>query len=295
MAWPIPEYSKGDVNRAGNIISASRLKSSRYSELMWALDVLNNWRGCHGYPINTFQATLRQRLTKIDSEALVAQRLKRQPSIIDKLRRYPNMQLARMQDIGGLRAIVGSVEQVRELENLYARIGGLSHEFKSKKDYIDDPKESGYRGVHIIYRYNNPKKPNYTGLHLEMQFRTRLQHTWATAVETMGTFLNSSLKSSQGPGDWLRFFELAGSSFAILENCPVLEAHKNMSHNEIIKNTLDTADSLDIFNQLNTFSEIAQNLSGIASTYHVVLLDVDKKFVTVESFARDDLLKASQR
>ncbi len=43
---------------------------------------------------------------------------------------------------------------------------------------------------------------------IELQLRTRLQHEWATAVETMGTFLQSSLKSSQGPEEWLDFFSL---------------------------------------------------------------------------------------
>ena len=41
---------------------------------------------------------------------------------------------------------------------------------------------------------------------IEVQFRTKLQHMWATAVEMMGIYTNSNLKSSQGDYDILRFF-----------------------------------------------------------------------------------------
>ena len=57
--------------------------------------------------------------------------------------------------------------------------------------------------MHLVYKYINPICPDYDGLFVELQIRTRLQHTWATAVETMGTYLEFSLKSSEGPEDWL--------------------------------------------------------------------------------------------
>ena len=43
---------------------------------------------------------------------------------------------------------------------------------------------SGYRGVHLIYRYNSDRKTEYNTLLIEMQLRSQLQHAWATAVET---------------------------------------------------------------------------------------------------------------
>ena len=82
----------------------------------WAMEVLANWRACHAYPINTFQATLRGEAKHGYGKCIVAQRLKRAPSIIAKLQRFEDMQLARMQDIGGLRAILSSVIKVRSLE-----------------------------------------------------------------------------------------------------------------------------------------------------------------------------------
>ena len=56
---------------------------------------------------------------------------------------------------------------------------------------------------------------------MELQLRTRIQHAWATAVETVGTFLQQSLKSSEGHEQWLRFFELVGSGFALNEGTPI--------------------------------------------------------------------------
>ncbi|MCF7790532.1 MAG: hypothetical protein K9M56_00915 [Victivallales bacterium] len=86
------------------------------------LRIVSNWRACHAYPINTFQSTLRQKVKVIDSNALVAQRLKRFISIIKKLGRSKGMQLSRMQDIGGLRAVLSNITKVRKLENVYKKV-----------------------------------------------------------------------------------------------------------------------------------------------------------------------------
>jgi putative GTP pyrophosphokinase len=158
MAFVEPEFSKNQVNKAGTILAAPDEHTP--DEQQWAGLVLANWRACHGYPINTFQATLRNKLKAIDEQAIVAQRLKRAPSIILKLQRFEGMRLARMQDIGGLRAVVGSVAKVRRLESAY-RNATFEHSLTSSKDYINEPKEDGYRSVHLIYRYANKKAPAY--------------------------------------------------------------------------------------------------------------------------------------
>jgi len=196
MVFPKPENSRGQVNRAGEILRAYAQSTEaapieQLDEWNWAYEVLANWRACHNYPINTFQATLRSRLKTIDKQATVAQRLKRFPSIVLKLKRFEGMQLARMQDIGGIRAILGTMGKVRRLERVY-RERKFQHDLISSKDYVAEPKTDGYRGIHLIYRYRNLKEPSYNGLLLELQLRTKLQHAWATAVETMGTFLGQA-------------------------------------------------------------------------------------------------------
>ncbi|NJN31491.1 MAG: hypothetical protein HC824_14500 [Synechococcales cyanobacterium RM1_1_8] len=116
MDWAKPKYSKKQVNRAGNILKQDNPDPGEKES---AEDVLTNWRSLHSYPINTFQATLRDKLKSIDHNALVAQRLKRAPSIIGKLKRFDSMQLVRMQDIGGLRAVIETIDKVRDLEKSY--------------------------------------------------------------------------------------------------------------------------------------------------------------------------------
>ncbi len=213
-----PQFSRSKVKKAGKILRAD---NSPAEEQEWAEEVLTNWRGIHFYPLNTFRATLTEKLKKIDENALVVQRLKRAPSVISKLQRFDNMYLPMMQDLGGLRAILSNIDLVRALERNY-RNSVFSHQLVNEKDYIQYPKESGYRGIHLIYKYRNHRAPQYNGLYIELQFRTRLQHVWATSVETMGTFLDHSLKSSEGPDEWLDFFALMSSAFAIIEKTPMV-------------------------------------------------------------------------
>src|SRR5262249_6818660 len=154
------------------------------------------------------------------------------PSIIFKLQRFPSMRLARMQDIGGLRAILTSVRRARSLEQKY-RESAFEHELTNSKNYIDEPKEDGDRGIHLIYRYMNSRTPAYNGLSLELQIRTQRQHAWATAVETMGTFLGQALKAGQGDQEWREFFRKASASLALVEGTAPIPGFEGRSSAEV--------------------------------------------------------------
>ena len=290
MAWPTPAYSRNQVNKAGTVLASSNVSAEELAE---AFDVLTNWRACHGYPINTFQATLRTRLKLIDDEALVAQRLKRTPSIVNKLRRYPSMRLSQMQDIGGLRAVVASVAKLRRLEESY-REGRLPHELVSSKDYIAEPKSDGYRSIHLVYRYKNERASEYDGLLLELQLRTRLQHAWATAVETMGTFLGQALKARQGEKHWLDFFAVTGSAFAHQENLPVVPEYARLSRQQTFKLVAEAERDLQVLQKLRGFT-IATNAITTQRTgsYHLVILDSQSKAVQLRGYSKSELAQAS--
>jgi ppGpp synthetase/RelA/SpoT-type nucleotidyltranferase len=290
-----PRYSRTQVNRAGDIL-IDRSASDEQQE--WAREVLSNWRSCHAYPINTFQATLRSKLKRIAPTAFVAQRLKRSPSIVAKLERFAGMKLARMQDIGGLRAVVGSLDEVRALESDYRTPNhSFKHELVTTKDYIQHPKDTGYRSLHLVYKYANDKVPEYNGLLLELQIRTRLQHAWATAVETMGTFLRYALKSSEGPGTWLEFFAAAGSAFATLEGCAPVPGYGNQSRAEIFESVTREARRLDVYSRLAAFS-VALNAidekKDVGSFYHLITLNPAEKTVYIQSYGRRRLEQASR-
>jgi len=265
-----------------------------------ATQIADSWRACHAYPINTFQATLRKKLKKF-SDPLVAQRLKRMPTIIQKLHRYPNMQLARMQDIGGVRAVLNSIHDVDILVKEYKDKSRFAHNLIGDgKDYIKLPRdEDGYRSVHLIYKYKNKVNPKYDGLLVELQIRTRLQHSWATAVETMGTFLGQALKSRQGDREWLDFFALVSSAFASIENTKLLPRHEKMSQKEIFKKVGEMNEELKVLERIKGYSVAVNeiNKKGSSETgwsYHLIILNSIEKTVQIKPYKRGSIKQATE-
>ena len=53
-------------------------------------------------------------------------------------------------------------------------------------DYIVSPRDSGYRGVHVIVEYG--------GRQIEVQLRTRAMHAWALTVEAQTVRTGINLK-----------------------------------------------------------------------------------------------------
>jgi hypothetical protein len=96
--------SKGAINRAGDALRHQSLGDGQTR-------ALESWRMAHRGVIHTFEALLRARAKNKDVE--VAQRLKRRSTIVDKLSRYPNMQLARMDDVAGCRLIFPTIEALQ--------------------------------------------------------------------------------------------------------------------------------------------------------------------------------------
>lgn len=188
-----------------------------------AVAIIANWRTCHAYPLQVIKSGLGRRARDVDPRALIAQRLKRLPSIVYKLKRHPNMKLSQMQDLGGCRAILSSAAQVDRLAQRYQkRVGG--HEMVRMTNYIESPKPDGYRSVHLIFKYEHKSQhhADYDGLRVEVQLRSRLQHAWATAVETVSTFTGQALKSNVGDAKWKRFFALMSSAMALRERRPTM-------------------------------------------------------------------------
>lgn len=211
--WKKSEYSKKQINDAGRHVSDSSISPEKRMEY---LSIIDNWRAAHAFPMNTFAVNLRRQVSDIPG-AIVAQRLKRLDTIRGKMERFPDMKLHRMQDIGGCRVIVPTVDDVYKVKDRLEK-SRIRHEAKTPKDYIKAPNpQTGYRGVHLIYKYKSDRNTDYNGLSVEIQIRTRLQHMWATAVETVGLFTDNGLKFNQGSQDWLDFFRMISELFAIKE------------------------------------------------------------------------------
>ncbi|MEO6697058.1 MAG: RelA/SpoT domain-containing protein [Gammaproteobacteria bacterium] len=128
----------------------------------------------------------------------MAQRHKRKRTIFDKLRRFPSMQLSRMDDIAGCRIIFNNTNDLYSFRDKFhkARFNHKRRNDADKYDYIKFPKSTGYRGIHDVYEYdvNSEAGRSYAGLFVELQYRTTVQHAWATAVEVIGFITQSQPK-----------------------------------------------------------------------------------------------------
>lgn len=245
-----PRNSKKAVSKAGNRIAAGK------TEFLDTI-ILENWRAAHAYVINTFQANLRRRTR--DGAAVVGTRLKRRTTIQNKLRRYPSMQLGRMHDIAGCRIIFPSIEELEIFRGDFhkARFNHIRKSIDEEKwNYIDYPKPDGYRGIHDVYEYKvrSMYGVSWNGLLIELQYRTLLQHSWATAVEVAGLLTHNNPKFGQGSPELIRFFAIASELLArrfenrtsCLPNVPVEELKKELLELE------DQTRILQLFRRVNS-------------------------------------------
>lgn len=288
--WEIPKYSKSEINRAGSIMANS---SSSIENHKQALIILNNWRASHAYPLQVICNNLRLR----NPNAIVVQRLKRLDSITRKLERFPDMSLYRMQDLGGCRVIVDTVDQVYDAIRKYKN-SHIRHILKREYDYIQNPKLSGYRSYHMVYQFQSDKKETYNkNMLIEIQFRTKLQHIWATAVEMMGIYTKSQLKASIGDKDILRFFVLVSSVFAKMENMPI-SPNTNDDYNILISEIRQIDKKLNLVSRLSALS-VAINHTNTdkaikGKKYYVLILNYKKKLLRVRGFSPSQIELATK-
>ena len=272
MVWTKPKHSRTRVSAAGTKL-IDPLSSP--NELRHARAIINNWRAAHSLPLERIRMELQERVRPLGEEALIAQRLKRLSSIDAKLRRFRNMNLARMQDTGGCRAVLPSVDDVRRVARSYAD-NPSRHCVVHTDDYLTNPRASGYRGIHLVSRFQpvEAREAIYAGMRIEIQLRSRLQHAWAAAVETVGTFSGQALKASEGDEGWLRFFALMASEIAFGEECPLVP--HTADRRDLLRRELAIAVSaLDAVARLERYRETLKVLeghvrNGRAEYFHIV-------------------------
>jgi len=288
--WVELNHSKKAVRRAGDYL----IKKPEVFELDKFLEhysVLENWRTSHAYPIQSMLGYFRNKATKVDSKALIVQRLKRTPSILEKLRREDGMKLDRIEDIAGCRIIVSNRKQVYAVRNSIAE-GRTRNILRRERDYIKSPKPSGYRGIHLIYQYNGAKT-QYSKHKVELQIRSKVQHSWATAVEVVGAFTGQSLKASKGHDAWLNFFKCASIAFSDIENRMLSKNSNSQDRVECIK----YIERLGVLSRLKAFTVSIQHLGKDKSNkndYFLLTLEIDKSNIKIKRFLHDQLDLASK-
>jgi hypothetical protein len=116
---------------------------------------------------------------------------------------------------------------------------GAKHDLHKPYDYIQAPRDTGYRCYHLVYKFrgeSEEERESFKHHYVEVQLRTQLQHAWATAVEAVGLVRDEDLKHGRGDADWLRFFNLMSAEFAQEEDCPIVPGTPetaSMRHKEI--------------------------------------------------------------
>jgi putative GTP pyrophosphokinase len=212
-------FTKGEVNRAGRLISDYFNDPSVDSgdpflgydadELIQAMFAITWWKQRHARPLSRVGAALRYHVIQengsIDGRIDVAQRLKKRDTIINKLHRYPKMELTQMHDIGGVRATLPSLADLNAISRRLKKTWTI----KKTRDYITEPKASGYRAVHLdVVR---------DGLVIEVQLRTIRQHAWANQVEDDGRRLGTGYKFGFGSDEVQSYYRVMGEAFHVLD------------------------------------------------------------------------------
>lgn len=289
-SFEYPTYSKKQVRKAGERLVTGDIDDT-------VLSVLNNWRTAHALPLHIISSSLNNIVLSIDNNALLAKRLKRTPSIINKLRIQKDMSLARMQDIGGCRVIVDSIDSVyHALNDFKERMSLDNHQLMKFKDYIKDPKSSGYRGIHLIYKFNGENiSDKHNGMLIEAQIRTNYQHYWATAVETLGTYLKQAFKSSQGDERYLELFSMLGDLFAAYENQPLLE--QKIEVQKIAQKALTFYKVLQVDTKLLAFSHatrLIENEDTPRCDYYLVISNFSTGLIKVYSVKKEDFKRSNE-
>jgi hypothetical protein len=218
--FPSFDYSKKEVRRAGDIIAGSLPWSDETrDEILHAFQIANNWRNAHAYPMRSIRASIVWCMSRHSIKGLTAARLKRMQAIRRKLKRV-RLNLEQYQDLGGCRAILSSVDDVRRVREFVRQHS--RHEVRNENDYISEPKDDGYRGIHTILLYRGRGEDRvFDDRRIEVQLRTEMQHSWATGIEAVGLFRGEDLKAGQGDARWLRLFHLMSAEIAEAEGCPL--------------------------------------------------------------------------
>ena len=179
------QYTNGDYKRLSKRIRENPSKISSND-----LEMLQTLRLSYKESLAIVFNSLYKVAHKINEDSICTYRIKRIESIISKLLRFKDMEVQRASDIAGCRCIMPTVDDVIRLVNLIKKQEEkLPFMIKGENDYISNPKENGYRSVHL----NVQLKEGFRKV-IEVQIRSLEQHNWATLVEISDVLFSSQLK-----------------------------------------------------------------------------------------------------
>jgi ppGpp synthetase/RelA/SpoT-type nucleotidyltranferase len=304
MSTQANDISKTKINKAGDMLIRAETADQDHVAFEQAMSVLSFWRSVHETPLAKAVNFARARAQKVDSKTVLAKRLKRTHSIIRKLKNADGMQLSRMQDIGGCRVIVATSKKVRKV------VRALKQDKAFKVvDYLENPKEDGYRSVHLIGKFPDENKQLRN---IEIQVRSAAQHSWATSVEIIDLFTSQSLKTNSGKPEWRDFFILASKQIDVIESIPLYnqlsrgqlthEIYRRIAHDRVEKARQEISENLNRLDTLERKMRILKTFEGFAFSlqaadehmakeqsagYALLLIDIKERHVDLNVFSKD--------
>ena len=207
-------YSKGQIDRAGRTLrralSGDEPRPS-VGEVAEATAVAEAFRQAHRDPMQRARTDLRYCIEAEGlAEAELSQRLKRMPTVVDKLRRLPTMKLSSLHDLGGCRAVLPTKAEVAGVQERFMISSRKRNDVEDTvRDYVARPRDSGYRAVHLWTRYR--------GWRVEVQLRTQLQHAWAAGVENLTALTGVDYKNGDGSMEVHAWLRLLSQSYAFAD------------------------------------------------------------------------------
>jgi hypothetical protein len=136
----------------------------------------------------------------------------------------------------------------------------------------------------MIYLYRGDGQDGvFDDRRVEVQIRTWLQHTWATAVEAVGAYRSENMKAGEGNPDWLRLFALMSAEFAATEQCP--EPPGVPARPERVREIIELDKNLDATNMLENITHAVKYTESIDPRadpeYYQIVYDRKKRIVNV--------------
>ncbi len=203
-------YSNRKIDLAGKALSLSSFDSDDH-ELDCEI-IFDDYRKSHLEPLTRTTMLLQSWLSQFDRQYYIAQRLKRKPQILRKMRRF-STRLTQLQDIGGNRIIVNSNEDLEDLRRFIKEklTNSTNVSIHRETDYrVLGRDDTGYRALHTVLKAN--------GIKIELQLRSRAQHYWAECIERTSVVYGHLLKEKEGDQRVINYFKLLSNVFYEIES-----------------------------------------------------------------------------
>ena len=164
----IPDIQTYFVNQAFEFQELMMMYSCAIREMRTKLEVMNDELSVH-HQRNPIE--------------FITSRVKKPLSIVEKLHRYGvpvsvESVEKNLNDVAGVRVICSFIDDIYTVADMLLRQDDIT--LIKKKDYIEHPKDNGYRSLHLIIEipvfFSNQKK----NMRVEVQIRTIAMDFWAS-------------------------------------------------------------------------------------------------------------------